>query len=129
MSREIVLTTQTKGTFTSKVDGYKLVEKGTLKEYILVGIPENATFKVVNFNTANNRVLLFLHRRGMTSEVVEVGYKDILDNTLINNEMVNQSVDSLLISDRVKYILSKESIKTILIYVALTLSAFLAGRV
>lgn len=127
-NREILLTKETKGIFTSQVNGYKLIDKGNLKDYTSITIPENATFKVINFNVNTKRVMIFLHNKGMSSEIVEVDFKNILDYTTIDNTNVNTNVEAILISDRVKYYLSKESIKTILSYAFVILVSYFIGR-
>ena len=126
--RDLLITKETKGIFTSQINGYKIVDKGNLKDYINFTIPENASFTVINFNVNTKRLVVFLHVRGMSSEVIEVDYNDILDYTTINNTNLNTNIEAMVISDRVKYVLSKESIKTLLTYILVILISYLLGR-
>ena len=73
--KEILITKDTKGMFTSQVDGYKVLEKDGLKKYITIAIPENTVFKVHNFNISTKRALLLLTAVGMIPEIAEVSYK------------------------------------------------------
>lgn len=128
ISKRLLLTKETKGIFTNIINGYKLVEKDNLKTYELVTIPENSNFKIITFNVHTNRVQLFVHYNNK-SEVLEVDYKNIIDYCIIDNNEVNSNLDAVLISDRVKYKISKENIKQIITYIIISAVFFLLGKI
>jgi hypothetical protein len=129
MNKDVLITIQTKGTFNCGIDGYRLEDKDGLKVYEVISIPELSTFKVINFNTKNKRAVIFLQVEGFTSEVAEVSYASLIDHATLNNIDATKSVEAILISDRVKYRLSKESVRTVVTYIILAVLSFLIGRV
>ena len=129
MNKEVLITIQTKGTFNCGIDGYRLEDKDGLKVYEVISIPELSTFKVINFNTKTKRAVIFLQVEGFTSEVAEVSYTSLIDHAKLSNIDATKSVEAILISDRIKYKLSKESVRTAIIYIILALASFLVGRI
>jgi len=129
LNKEVLITIQSKGVFNCGIDGYKLEDKDGLKVYEVISIPELSTFKIINFNTKTKRAVIFLQVEGFTSELVEVSYASLIDHATLNNIDVTKSVEAVLISDRVKYRFSKESVRTAITYVILAVLFFLVGRV
>ena len=125
----MVITKETKGTFLTNIDGYKLVEKGGLREYVNIRIPANATFKVINFNTNTKRLYIFLHVKGMASEAVEIDYTNLLERVRVDNSGVTSPIEGIVVSDRLEYILNGEAIKTFMVYLVITVAGFLVGRI
>jgi hypothetical protein len=127
--QNVIITKESRGTFLTDIDGYKLIEKDGLKEYVITKVPANSNYKVINFNTNTKRLFIFSNVKGRASEVLEVNYESILDNSIIDNSNVSSPIEGMIISDRVKYIFNKEAIKTFIIYLVAIICSYLLGRI
>ena len=128
-NQKILITKETKGIFLKETEGYKVVEKDGTKEFVQIKIPVNSTYNVVNFNTVTKRVLIFLHAKGIATEVIEVDTDSLIDYSIINNENVVAPVSGILIVDRLEYRLNPEALKMILFYLVLVVGSFIVGKI
>jgi hypothetical protein len=124
--KEQIISKDTKGIFNKISICYK-VDK--LNEETIINIPETTSFKVVGFNLITKRIRVFLHIKGMNTEIVELDYETILNNTILENSNIFSTIDAILIRREEKNIIRKENIDRVVFYVIMCLVMFLLGRV
>lgn len=121
-SGENYLCKGTIGIITNDIQAYSLHNTQCTN----VTLQRGATYKIIGFNLYNKRVKVFLTNQGKT-DVHEISYVDILNNSNFNNPDTLIEVESILISYKEVSVWDKIAIKSVLLYTSFAISVFLLG--
>jgi len=129
-NKDIVISAQATGVLINDCVGYKVVEKVNSPhiQYNTINIPSNSTYKVIRFNIATKRVVVFLDIKNMTTQMVELDYSVLLNNSILENQNIFKNVDCILVSSMEKYIISKETLIYFSILLLTFICSFLLGK-
>ena len=124
-NKEVLITTQSTGTLINDCIGYKVLEKVNSPQiqYSTIDIPANSTYKIIRFNVASKRAVVFLDVKNITTQMVELDYSTLLNNSVIENQNIFKNIECILINTTEKYVVSKE----ILIYSSILLLTFICS--
>lgn len=128
-NKNVLITKESTGNIINNCFGFVVDNKNKdgLTRYNHINIPAEATFKVIRYNAATERLLVWLTITGMSTFIAELDQATILDNCIVENTNIYASIENIFFKREEKLVVSKETIRDILIVISFGLVMFLVG--
>ncbi len=127
-SKTLLITKEANGTILSDCFCFVVESTNGITRYNHVNIPKGSDFRVIRYNIATERIIVYVTIKGKRDTfLAELDYNTIMNNSVLENPNIYKNIESILVKKEEVPILSRETIRDILIIVSFGISLFLLG--